>query len=110
MATLSQFRAEFPEFNTVSDVLVTAKLAAAALEMDNCVWGAFGQPGGPNTKADQGQMYLAAHKMAVSPFGQNSKTVATPASFGNRTGYQRSTYGAEFWLLMRSVTSGFRVA
>jgi len=108
VATLSQFRAEFPEFNGVSDGLVAAKLAAAALEMDNCVWGQFSSPGLPCTKADQGQMYLAAHKLAASPFGQNSKTVTT--AFANKSGYQRTTYGAEFFLLQRGVTSGFRVA
>jgi len=53
-------------------------------------------------------MYLAAHKLAASPFGQNSKTVTT--AFANKSGYQRTTYGAEFFLLQRGVTSGFRVA
>jgi len=99
-------RAQFPEANGVSDVLVTAMLAAAALELDTSVWGALGQPGGPMTKTDQGQMYLAMHKLAISPFGQNAKMAINP----KKTGYARTTYGEEFRLLQMSVTSGFRVA
>jgi hypothetical protein len=106
MATLTMFRAQFPEANGVSDVLVSTMLAAAFLEIDQSVWGAMGTLGGTMTKADQGQMYLAAHKLACSPFGQNAKMTTDP----KRNGYQRTTYGAEFFLLMRSVTSGFRVA
>ena len=105
MATLAMMRAQFPEFNNVSDVLCTTMLGAAALELSPLVWGQFGVLGGPITKADQGQMYLAAHKLAVSPFGQNARTV-----FDKRVGYSRSTYGQEFLMLQRGVTSGFRVA
>lgn len=99
-------RAQFPEMNGVSDVLVTAMLAAAALELDPSVWGPLGVSGGPMVKADQGQMYLAAHKLAVSPFGQNAKTVLN----GRKVGYGRTSYGEEFLLLMKSVTSGYRVS
>ncbi len=105
MATLAQFRAQFAEFNSISDVLVTTMMGAAVLEIDTSVWGALGQLGGPMTKADQGQMYLAAHKLAVSPFGQNAKTL-----YNNKRGYQRTTYGTEFELLQRGVVSGYRVA
>lgn len=106
MATLAMLRAQFPEFNNVSDVLCTAMMGAAVLEIDPSVWGQLGQTGGPMTKADQGHLYLSAHKLAVSPFGQNAKTVVS----GKKVGYARTTYGEEFLLLMRSVTSGFRVA
>ena len=99
-------RAQFPEANGVSDVLVATMLAAASLELDTSVWGAFGQPGGLMTKTDQGQMYLAMHKLAVSPFGQNAKMMSDP----KRLGYDRTTYGREFLLLQRGVTGGFRVA
>jgi hypothetical protein len=81
-------------------------LAAAALEIDTTVWGQLGQPGGFMTKADQGQMYLAMHKLAVSPFGQNAKMVVN----GRKVGYARTTYGEEFLLLQRGTTGGFRVA
>jgi hypothetical protein len=99
-------RAQFPEANGVSDVLVASMLAAAALEIDQSVWGALGVAGGLMTKADQGQMYLAMHKLAISPFGKNAKMEINP----KKNGYERTTYGGEFLLLQRSVTSGFRVA
>jgi hypothetical protein len=105
MATLPMMRAQFPEFNSVSDPLVAMMLGAASLELSPAVWGSYGPLGQPMTKADQGQMYLAAHKLASSPWGQNSKAV-----FPNRFGYHRTTYGEEFLLLQRAVTSGFRVA
>lgn len=106
MASLAMVRAQFPEANGVSDVLVASMLAAAALEIDQSVWGELGQPGGYMTKADQGQMYLAMHKLAVSPFGANAKMAVD----GKKRGYARTTYGEEFLLLQRGVTSGFRVA
>lgn len=99
-------RAQFPEANGVSDGLVTAMLSAAALEIDQSVWGALGQAGGVMTKADQGQMYLCMHKLACSPFGANAKLMLDP----KKVGYARTTYGQEFLLLQRSVTGGFRVA
>lgn len=105
MATLAQFRLQFGEFAAVSDPVVTAFLGAAQLELDTKVWGAFGQVGGLITKADQAQLYLAAHKMAISPFGQAAKTL-----YNNKRGYERTTYGAEFLLMQKGVVSGFRVA
>lgn len=106
MATLAMVRAQFPEANGVSDVLVTAMLQAASVQMDTSVWGAFGVAGGAMTIADQGQMYLAMHKLAMSPFGQNAKMRVDP----KKTGFARTTYGEEFRLLQMSVTGGFRVA
>jgi len=94
--------------NGVSDILVNIMLNAAYLELDTSVWGGYGVStlaGGQMGKVDQGQMYLAAHKLAVSPWGQNAKLVVN-----NRSGYQRTTYGQEFALLQRGVVSGFRVA
>jgi hypothetical protein len=104
------FRVQFPEANGVSDTLVTQYLGAAALEIDLSVWGAFSDPvlAPAMTKADQGQLYLAAHKLAISPFGQNAKM--TTVIRKNESGYRRTTYGAEFLLLMQGVTGGFRVA
>jgi hypothetical protein len=59
-ASVATFLAQFPEFkntNTAQPTLVPAMLAAAELEIDREVWGA---------KGDQGQMYLAAHKLSLS--------------------------------------------
>jgi len=106
MATLAMFRATFVEFNGVSDALVTTMLAQAQLELDQSVWGAFGAVGSPATKADSGQLWLTAHKLAMTPFGQNARMVSNPRG----EGYKKTTYGAEFLNLRYSVTSGFRVA
>lgn len=105
MATLAQFRVKFPEFKSTPDVQVVFSLGEAALEMSTRVWGAFGLDGGPMTQADVAQLYLAAHKLAISPSGQAAKTV-----FANKKGYERTTYGAEFWIRLRANTGGFRVA
>lgn len=99
-------RAQFPEANGVTDILVTAMLQAAAVQMDTSVWGSFGTAGGNMTIADQGQMYLAMHKLALSPFGQNAKLRVDP----KKAGFDRTTYGTEFKTLQLSVTGGFRVA
>ncbi len=56
-------------------------LDAALLEMDLTVWGATGGPvsgTGPTAKgtfADQAQGYLAAHKLTMSPYGQNARLI-----------------------------------
>ena len=106
MASLADVRAQFPEFNGVTDALILRMLAASLLELSTVIWGAFGpDANGLGTKADQGQLYLTAHKLARSPFGQNAKMVMARGE-----GYQQTTYGREFELLMRGVTSGYRVA
>jgi len=106
MATLANLRAQFPEAKGVSDVVCVTMLGAASLEIDTSVWGPYGIVGGSQTKADQGQLYLAMHKLAMSPFGQNARMVP----HARARGYDKTTYGSEFLLLMRGVTSGFRVA
>lgn len=106
MASLAMLRAQFPEANGVSDVLCATMLAAASLELDTSVWGALGAPGGLMTVADQAQLYLCMHKLAVSPFGQNAKMVVN----GKKVGYARTTYGEEFRLMQMARTGGFRVA
>lgn len=95
MATLADFLAQFPEFvntNTAQPALVTAMLAAADLEIDRDVWG---------DKADQGQMYLAAHKLSLSPFGNNAELKASGPI---------TTYQVHYDALVRQVSHGFRVA
>jgi hypothetical protein len=80
-------------------------MGAAALELSSCTWGPYGAVGASQTKADQAQMYLAAHKLAISPYGQAAKMV-----MDKRSGYNRTTYGQEFLLLQRGVCVGARVA
>lgn len=99
------FRARYPEFDGTDDGLITEFLGMAAIEISNKTWGAYGLDGQPATKADKGQLALAAHELACSPFGQSAKT-----TYNNKTGLRRTTYGLEFERMMRQVTSGFRVA
>ena len=87
-ASLSTFRVRFPEFDAVQDPLVQAALDEADLSIDRDEW---------KTKADAGQMYLAAHKLALSPYGQQARLVAKDGS---------STYEAHYKGLMMSVAIG----
>jgi hypothetical protein len=86
--TLATFRAQFPEFVNAPDTLVNAMLAAALLEIDTEIWAA---------KADQGQGYLAAHKLALSPFGNGTRLVIN----GKDT-----TYLAHYSALVGQVSKG----
>lgn len=91
--TRAAFIDQFPEFAATADraagqTLIDAMLAAALLEIDPDSWG---------DKSDQGQAYLAAHKLAVSPWGNASK-------LSNKDG--TSTYGAHYQGLLRQVSGG----
>ncbi len=88
---LATFRVQFPEFKGVTDALVQAMLDASLLEIDAFIWGA---------KADQGQAYLTAHKLATSPFGQNARMVSKNGE---------TTYEKNYRTLIRQVSSGYRV-
>lgn len=90
--TVTDFLTQFPEFRNTDLDLVQAMLNAALLEIDASVWRA---------KADQGQGYLAAHKLALSPFGQNARMVAKDGT---------TTYMVHYDALRGQVASGFRVA
>lgn len=89
---LATFRIQFPEFQFVDDSLVQAMLTAAALSVDVDVWG---------TKAGQGVGYLAAHKLALSPYGQAARLVAKDGS---------TTYETHYTDLVAQVSGGFRIA
>lgn len=95
MVTMQGFRRRFAEFSKVTDEVIQANLDAALLEIDADIWGA---------KADQGQMYLAAHLLSLSPYGQGARMAA------NGKGFVMTTYYAHYRRLMGQVASGFRVA
>lgn len=61
---LATFRSLRPEFGTVPDDTVTAQLALAAAEMNTAQWGAL---------FDKGQMFLTAHELACSPYGNGTE-------------------------------------
>lgn len=97
---LSDFFARFPEFKDTSTTLVSAALNDAGLQIDRAVWGNL---------AGEGQGYLAAHRLALSPFGQAARMVskAGGASKGAEAGV--TTYLAHYNYLVGIVGSGFRV-
>lgn len=86
------FVADFPEFEPAGKPLIDSKIADARLRIDAEVW---------DLKTDLGVKYLAAHLLALSPFGQQSRLVAKDGS---------TTYGKTHMMMVREVTSGFRVA
>lgn len=90
-ATRRDFVEQFPEFEEVDGRLLDRTLAAALLEIDADVW---------DTLADQGQMYLAAHKLALSPMGNAAKMVAGDG--------QTTTYLTHYFSLVRKVACGIR--
>ena len=90
---ISDFLTRFPEFKGAAangTDMVGAALNDAALMIDACVWGNL---------AGQGHGYLTAHRLALSPFGQQARMV----SKGGTTSYE--THYDE---LVRIVGSGFR--
>ena len=89
--TLTEFKIQFPEFKSVPDPMLNAHIAAASLECSPEVWG---------TLLDQGIAYLAAHKLALSPYGNSAKL--SNASGG-------STYFTHYSDLVRKVAQGYRV-
>lgn len=60
---LAGFRDRFPEFKTAGDTMVTAFLAAAALQTSSD-WG---------TNYDEAHGLLTADLLANSPFGKNAR-------------------------------------
>lgn len=86
--TLASFRVHFPELNAASDTLVQAKLDEAALALDERVFGA---------RFDEAVRYSAAHRLALSPFGQNARMVAKDGS---------TTYGMQFDNVCRACAGG----
>lgn len=92
MVTPAAFKSMFPEFGKSTDAYIQSWLDLANRHIGRTVWGA---------KADDGQLFLAAHLMATSPSGQNAKLSKADGT---------STYGHQFNRLKNEVTGGYRVA
>jgi uncharacterized protein YcbX len=92
--TLASFRARHSEFTATPDVAVQAALDAAADEIDATVWGA---------SAAEGHGLLAAHKLALSPFGVDMRLGA----FGDNKA--RSVYGDQHEQLAARVGGAYRL-
>jgi hypothetical protein len=89
--TVASLVSEFPEFARATVAMIQAKIDEAELRTPERIWGA---------KVDLGVKYLAAHLLAMSPFGRELK-------LANDDG--RTIYGDERTRLERIVSSGFRV-
>ena len=87
--TVESFKAEYPEFEEAGDTLIAAKLADAVLNIAADTWG---------TEADAGVMLTAAHNLAISPFGRNSRL--------DKDDPTRSIYGEELKARQRRVAFG----
>jgi hypothetical protein len=95
--TREQFINSFPEFRNAEMGLVIAKLAEAYQQIDLSVW----DTGSNGPKSGIGQGYLAAHLLALSPFGQGARMIAKKGT---------TTYWVHYRNLQRQVCQGFRVA
>lgn len=85
---LASFRAAFPESAQIPDALVEAKLAEAAEEIDETIWG---------DSARQGHGYLAAHLLSTSGHGREVAKDGT------------TTYGRRFAALQERVGRAYRL-
>lgn len=65
MDRVTPFRGRFPEFDLVPEGMITAAIEDAMAETDASVW----LPG----HYESGVRYLAAHKLALSPYGMTAK-------------------------------------
>lgn len=107
--TPAAFLQSFPEFADTSSVLVNAKLMQAAAMMggpDNTVWPAFALPGQPMTLSDVAQGNLAAHYLALSPFGTEMR-LKTRQGSGDGV---KTTYWTVWQDCADAVVGGFVVA
>lgn len=74
---IDTWRGLFPEFSTAPTPLVQSRLDQAAVRIDTAVWG---------SRAGEGQAFLAAHLLALSPGGQFARLQSEKG---------KSTYGDE---------------
>lgn len=93
MLTLEQFLLVCPEFGDTDLQLVNATLIEAAAEIDPCTAGSM---------TNNLHKYLTAHKLAMSPMGQNARML-TPE--GGTT-----TYLKHFNDIVRKLPLGINVS
>lgn len=67
------FKAFFEEFEMTDAKVVLGALNEAARQIGPDMWGPFGVTSDPETKADDGQKWLAAHILSQTPFGQGTR-------------------------------------
>lgn len=92
--TVEEFIAQFPEFDECPADFIQPFLDDAEECIDRTIWG--------ETKGDIGQKYLAAHMIALSPFGQQARLVTDKNP-------KTTTYGQHYNAIKMKVASGCRV-
>lgn len=95
--TVASLRADRPEFDPTAEAVVQAAITAAEREVDPAVFG---------EKTDEAVSLLAAHKLSISPFGQQAR-LAPKAQGGGLHG--STIYGVEYDALTRQCAGGFWV-
>ena len=93
MITVEQFTSHFPEFEDCPPAFLQSYLDDAETCIDRTIWG--------EDKGDIGQKYLAAHNLALSPFGQQARLIAK--------GAKTTTYFTRYDEVRRKIASGHRV-
>ena len=90
-AALLNFKKRFPEFEHTDDKLISMAINEAEIEMNRNYWGEF---------FDVASLYLAAHKLAISPMGEPSRLEGVS---------EKTVYQLEYERLCRSAFLGARV-
>lgn len=86
------FRLRFPEFKACNDAFLQGFLDAAEPFVNAAVF---------QTRRAEAIGYLAAHRLALSPYGPNAKLVSKMGT---------TTYGTTYDVILATCTSGYRVA
>ena len=89
--SLKNFVQRFPEFQDTESKLVELALAEAHSEMNRHYWGGL---------FDVASLYLAAHKLAISPMGEPARLEGAK---------EKDVYQLEYERLCRSAFLGVRV-
>lgn len=92
MLTIENFRERFPEFKSVPLDMLTLVFAEADKELDPVGWG---------IQLDTAKAYLSAHKLCISPYGQQARLAAKDGE---------TTYSKHFRELQIKTFAGMRVA
>ena len=92
----ASFIIDFPEFSETDTALIDAKIADAVGRVSAETWADL---------TDQGVKYLAAHLIAMSPLGEQSRL---ELKAGPDAGKSTTEYFLEYDRILRSVTMGCR--
>jgi len=91
LLSLASFRTDFPEFDEVSDALVTSKLNSAAGSIDETVWG---------DKATEGHGWLTAHLLTSSGYGRRTSDDKANTTYGSRYAELTKLVGRSYRLVL----------